>query len=306
MEGLSFISVLVGVLALSLGALYLYFKHRFNYWRDRGVLQLKPSFPFGNCGDLVLMRKSFGETFSEHYKLFAGNAFGGVYMVQRPHLVIRDPDIIKNIVVKDFDHFHDRGFDFDEKIDPLSGNLFMLTGLKWKELRTKLSPTFTSGKMKMMFPTLVDCGVELQEYLQNFADKDDMLEMRDVLAKFSTDVIASCAFGIQCNCLKNPDAEFRQWGKRALEISFEVILRNLMYMILPSVAMALKISNTPNDVTNFFRTMVNETVNFRETHSVERKDFLQLLIKLKNKESLELDTLPTQQNESKYSEFSKQ
>lgn len=297
METLSCISVLVGVFAVSLGALYLYSKHRFNYWRKRGVLQLKPSFPFGNCRDLVLMRKSFGETFAEHYKLFAGNAFGGAYMALRPVLLIRDPDIIKNILVKDFDHFHDHGFDFDEKIDPLSGNLFMLTGLKWKELRTKLSPTFTSGKMKMMFPTLVDCGVELQEYLQNFADKDDMLEMRDVLAKFSTDVIASCAFGIQCNCLKNPDAEFRQWGKKVLEVSFEVILRNLMYMLLPSVAIALKISNTPNDITNFFRTMVHETVNFRERHSVERKDFLQLLIKLKNKESLEPDTLSTQQNE---------
>jgi cytochrome P450 family 6 len=306
METFSCISVLVGVLGVSLGALYVYFKHKFNYWRERGVLQLKPSFPFGNCGDLVLMRKSFGETFADHYKLFAGNKFGGVYLVFRPQLLIRDPDIIKNIIVKDFDHFLDHGFDFDEKIDPLSGNLFMLTGLKWKELRTKLSPTFTSGKMKMMFPTLVECGVELQEYLQNFADKGDMLEMREVLAKFSTDVIASCAFGIQCNCLKNPDAEFRQWGKKALDTSFEVIVRNLLYILVPSVAIALKIPNTPNDVTNFFRTMVHETVNFRETHSVERNDFLQLLIKLKNKENLEPDTLTTQQNESKYSGLSRQ
>jgi cytochrome P450 family 6 len=304
MEALSCISAIFGVLAVFLGALYVYFKHVFNYWNERGVLQLKPSFPFGNCGDLVLMRKSFGETFAEHYKLFAGNAFGGVYLAHRPQLLIRDPDMIKNILVKDFDHFLDRGFDFDEKIDPLNGNLFMLTGLKWKELRAKLSPTFTSGKMKMMFQTLVVCGVELQEYMEKFADEGNMLEMRDVLAKFSTDVIASCAFGIQCNCLKNPDAEFRQWGKKIFEISFEVVLRNLMYILIPSVAIALKIPNTPNNITNFFRTMVHETVNFRETHSVERNDFLQLLIKLKNKENLELDGLPTQENESKYSEVS--
>lgn len=221
-------------------------------------------------------------------------------MILRPNLLIRDPDIIKNILVKDFDHFLDHGFEFDEKIDPLSGNLLLLKGEKWRDLRIKLSPTFTSGKMKMMFPTLVDCGVELQDYVQKFAEKSDMLEMKDVLAKFSTDVIASCAFGIQCNCLKNPDAEFRQWGRRVLETSFEVILRNMLYLMLPSVAIALKISNTPNDVTNFFRTMVHETVKFRETHSVERNDFLQLLIRLKNKQSLEPDALPTQQNESKY------
>jgi cytochrome P450 family 6 len=300
METLSCTSVLLGVMVILLGTLYVYFKNKFNYWKKRGVLYLKPSFPFGNCVDIVLMRKSFGEAYTKHYKMFTGNKCGGIYFVHRPQLLIRDPDVIKNILVKDFDHFHDHGFAFDEKIDPLSGNLFMLTGVKWKELRTKLSPTFTSGKMKMMFQTLVDCGVELREHLKKSAGQEDILELRDVLAKFSTDVIASCAFGIECNCLKNPDAEFRQWGKRIFEPTFEAILRGMLYLLIPSVAIALRISGTPNDITNFFCTMVRETVHFREKHSVKRNDFLQLLIRLKNKESLEPDTSTEQHDPCKY------
>lgn len=290
MEQISCVSVLVSVFLVCFVALYIYFKHKFSYWKKKGVKYLKPSFPLGNCTDIVLMRKSFGETFTELYKTLAGNKFGGIYLGHRPQLIIRDPDLIKAVLVKDFDHFHDHGFASDEKIDPLSGNLFMLNGSKWRELRTKLSPTFTSGKIKTMFHTINKCGIELKDYLKTPADQGETMEFRDVLARYSTDIIASCAFGIECNCLKNPDAEFRKWGRRIFERTFEAIARGMLYFVVPSVPISLGISSTPNDVTTFFRTLVHETVKFRETHAVHRNDFLQLLIRLKNQESLEPDS----------------
>lgn len=290
MEKCSCASVLIAVFLVVLGALYTYFKHKFSYWEKKGVPFLKPSFPLGNCGELILLRKSFGETYTGLYNTLEGNKFGGVFLLHRPQLIIRDPDLIKAVLVKDFDHFHDHGFASDEKIDPLSGNLFMLNGSKWRELRAKLSPTFTSGKMKLMFQTMNNCGKELTEHLKTPADQGEILEFRDVLAKYSTDIIASCAFGIECNCLKNPDAEFRKWGRRIFEPTFDAIARGLLYFLIPSVPIALGITNTPTDIITFFRTLVHETVNFREKHSIKRDDFLQLLIRLKNKESLEPDT----------------
>lgn len=300
MEEISCASVLISVFFVFLGAFYIYFKHKFSYWEKKGVLFLRPSFPLGNCGDLVLMRKSFGEKFTELYNTLAGNKFGGVYLAHRPQLIIRDPDLIKAVLVKDFDHFHDHGFASAEKIDPLSGNLFMLNGSKWRDLRTKLSPTFTSGKMKLMFQTIINCGKELKEHLKTPADRGEMVEFRDVLARYSTDIIASCAFGIECNCLKNPDAEFRKWGKRIFEPTFDAIARGLLYFLVPSVPIALGISSTPNDITTFFRMLVHETVKFREKHSINRNDFLQLLIRLKNRESLEPDTSTEEFDGSKY------
>lgn len=300
MEQISCVSVLISVFVVYLVALYIYFKHKFSYWKKKGVKYLKPSFPLGNCTDIVLMRKSLGETFTELYKTLAGNKFGGIYLGHRPQLIIRDPDLIKAVLVKDFDHFHDHGFASDEKIDPLSGNLFMLNGSKWRELRTKLSPTFTSGKIKLMFHTINKCGMELKEHLKKPADQGEMMEFRDVLAKYSTDIIASCAFGIECNCLKNPDAEFRKWGRRIFEPTFDAIARGMLYFLVPSVPISLGISNTPNDVTTFFRTLVHETVKFRETHAVYRNDFLQLLIRLKNQESLEPDSSTEERDGSKH------
>lgn len=300
MEKISCSSVLISVVLVFLGVWYIYFKHKFNYWKKKGFLFLKPSFPMGNCRDFVLLRKSFGETYTELYKTLTGNKFGGVYMLHQPQLVIREPDLIKAVLVKDFDHFHDHGFKSDEKLDPLSTNLFMLNGSKWRELRTKLSPTFTSGKMKLMFQTVINCGMELKEHLKTPAVQGEMMEFRDVLAKYSTDIIASCAFGIECNCLKNPDAEFRKWGRRIFEPTFEAMVRGMLYFLVPSVPISLGISNTPNDIVTFFRTLVHETVKFREKHSINRNDFLQLLIRLKNKESLEPDTSTEDFDGSKY------
>jgi cytochrome P450 family 6 len=62
--------------------------------------------------------------------------------------------------------------------------------------------------MKMMFQTLVECGHELGSILEKSASNEEIIEIKDILARYSTDVISSFAFGIQCNCLKNPNAEF--------------------------------------------------------------------------------------------------
>jgi cytochrome P450 family 6 len=42
---------------------------------------------------------------------------------------------------------HDRGFFVDEELEPPSGHLFLLPGNTWRNIRIKLSLTFTSGKM---------------------------------------------------------------------------------------------------------------------------------------------------------------
>ena len=150
------------------------------------------------------------------YKELEGEKYGGTYSLTKPSFIFRDPDTIKNVLVKDFSSFHDRVLLLDEELEPLTGNLFLLSGNRWRNLRVKLTPTFTSGKMKMMLQTVVDCGLELGSVLEKSASNEEVIEMKDILARFITDVISSCAFGIQCNCLKNPDVEFRQWGRKIL------------------------------------------------------------------------------------------
>jgi len=277
--------------AASLGIyilLYTYFIYSYSYWKKKGVAYIEPSFPFGNIGDALLQRKSCGLTFQKIYNGLEGYDLGGTYVFSRPTLVVRGPDMIKSILVKDFIHFHDHGTYFDEENDPLSAHLFMLTGQRWRNLRTKLTPTFTAGKIKMMFQILVDCGNQLRAHVEQSAANGDTIEVKDILAKFSTDIIASFAFGVQCNCLQNPNAEFRIWGRKIFQTNFKTGIRDLAIFLSPTLASIVKIPFVPTDVTKYFKRMVKETIKYRENENVTRNDFMQLLIQMKSKTSLDM------------------
>ena len=278
----------VGVLAAGvLAVVYAYFKVSFTYWKKKNIPYVEPNFPFGNLADTLRFRKSIGLVYDEFYKKLEGQKYGGIYACTKPILVFRDPDIIKNVLVKDFFSFHDRGLFTDEEIDPLSGHLFLLGGSSWRNLRVKLTPTFTSGKMKMMFQALVECGQELGSILEKCANNEEVIEVKDILARYSTDIIASCAFGIQCNCLKKPDAEFRQWGRKLFEPTFRNIITGLLSPLFRKVLSVLRLGPIDPKVSKYFRNMVEETVNYRERNNVTRNDFLQLLIQIKNKVNLD-------------------
>jgi cytochrome P450 family 9 len=91
----------------------------------------------------------------------------GIFSFDKPSLLIRDVELVKNILVKDFQNFMDRTFSFDDKFDPVIGkNIASLKGQLWRHLRTNLSPVFTSRKMKMMFYLVDTCGKELADCLE--------------------------------------------------------------------------------------------------------------------------------------------
>lgn len=42
-----------------------------------------------------------------------------------------------------------------------------------------------------MFPTLVECGDSLLKFVDKYAEKGQTLEVRDILARYTTNIIAS-------------------------------------------------------------------------------------------------------------------
>ncbi|XP_067009313.2 probable cytochrome P450 6a14 [Anabrus simplex] len=288
--GLVFGSFLVDVLALVgvlFGWLAWYFNSNFGYWKKRGVPYAKPEPFFGNFREIFTVRKNLGEGFQNIYNQLEGHRFGGAFRFRYPIVVIRDPELIKQILVKDFLHFQGRGLKVDPENDPLSQHLFSLSGPIWRALRTKLTPTFTSGKMKMMFQLMEECSVQLDKYISECNDKSDILEMKEVLAKFTTDIIGTCAFGLHCSSMDDENSEFRQMGRRVFETSTLVAMKRLVTGIVPQLSTVLKLSLIDKKVTNFFLKIVKETVEYREKNNIKRNDFLQLLIQLKNQGKIE-------------------
>jgi cytochrome P450 family 6 len=171
----------------------------------------------------------------------------------------------------------------------LGAHLLNLTGTKWKILRSKLTPTFTSGKMKMMFNLMTECADQLKHYLEEPARNGEILEMKEVMAKFTTDIIGSCAFGLQCNSMTDSDSEFRKMGKRVFATSFGARLRRTLRTFCPFPLKLFRIGMLPEEVSNFFMEAVKDVIEYREKNSVVRNDFMKLLIQLKNKVTIHDD-----------------
>jgi len=276
----------MNIILLTIGTLifisFLYIKRKFSYWKSKGVPYVKPEFPYGNLKGMGTSVHG-SQIMLKLYKKLKGNGpFGGIYFFIQPAILVTDPELAKSIFVKDFNYFHDRGVYFNEKDDPLSGHLFSLEGQRWKNVRAKLSPTFTSGKMRMMFNTVLDVGNEFCKYLLPYAEKSSEIEMKDIAARFTTDVIGSCAFGIECNSLKNPDNEFRKMAHKIFDEPTISTMRIFFMSAFRDFSRKLGLKITDPDVSKFFIGVVKETVDYREKNDVKRNDFMNLLLQIKN------------------------
>lgn len=173
--------------------------------------------------------------------------------------------------------------------DPLSAHLFNIDNPKWKPLRTKLTPTFTSGKMKMTYQTVLDVGDRFIKRLriESNAAVNNEIEIRDILQRFTTDVIGSTAFGLECNSLEDPKNEFRNKSKKVLDAPKFPPWIQMVLLAFKGLARKLHIKHLHSDSSDFFIRIVNETIQYREMNNISRNDFMHLLIQLKNKGALD-------------------
>lgn len=232
----------------------------------------------------VRTARSFNEIWTSYYNKFRGSGpFAGFYWFRRPAVFVLETSLAKQILIKEFNKFTDRGFFHNPEDDPLSGQLFLLDGQKWRTMRNKLSSTFTSGKMKYMFPTVVKVANEFTDVFGQNVAKSPVVEVRELLARFTTDVIGTCAFGIECSSLKDPDAEFREMGRRSLTEQRLGPVGIGFVNSFPNLARRLHMKMTAEPIERFFMRIVRETVAFREQNNIRRNDFMDQLIDLKNK-----------------------
>ncbi|XP_058979710.1 probable cytochrome P450 6a14 [Musca domestica] len=281
MLGLVETLLILGLISL-LFALY----SHYSYWQRHGVPQQTPLPFLGNMKG-VGTEKHFCEIVQEIYGKFKNKSpIGGLYVFIRKSAVILDLEVIKHVLIKDFSNFHDRGVFNNVRDDPLTGHLVTLEGEQWRAMRNKLSPVFTSARMKYMFPTVARVAENLVEVVHEMlrsGNSAEILEMKELCARFTTDVIGTCAFGIDCCSLKNPKAEFRQRGRAIFsERRYHPLIQQFMFSN-PKLARRLRMKFFPDHITKFFLNVIKETVEYRQENGVKRNDFLDLLIELKAK-----------------------
>jgi len=257
----------------------------FTYWERKGVPYEKPLPLIGNMKGIG-SKYHFRDINQRIYDQFKGKApFAGMYTFIRRTALITDLDLIKQVMIKDFNYFQDRGGFSNPRDDPLTGHLFSLEGDEWRSMRHKLSPVFTSGKMKLMTGVIVEVGQRLGDAMDKAVKEakvdDGNVEIKDLCARFTTDVIGSCAFGLECHSLQDPKAEFRQKGRDIFTKRRHSQIVEAFLTTNAKLAKLLRMKVLPNDITDFFLSAVKNTVDYRLKNGIKRNDFIDQLIEIR-------------------------
>ena len=275
-----YLEIFCGIAALCL-AFYYYFITVLDFWKVRGVPGPQPIPVLGNIKDVMLMRMSMSDYLKKVYDEYKHEPMVGIFTRKTPILLLHDPELIKDILIKDFSKFADRGLPVHEKAEPLSPHIFNLEAKRWRPLRSRLSPVFTSGKIKDMFPLILECADHLEQYLEKVVARGEPIECRELTAKYTTDVIGSCAFGIEINAISDEESEFRRVGRTVFAINWKQLLRFRARQMFPRLYNWLGYILPPTEITTFFTKVIVDTINYRENNNVTRPDFVNMLMELK-------------------------
>ncbi|XP_011706859.1 PREDICTED: cytochrome P450 9e2-like [Wasmannia auropunctata] len=264
--------------------------HRiFSYWKNKGVPYLPNSFSsFVMDWKLFFGYISFTDHFQYLYNYYPDAKYIGILDLFKPTLLVRDHELIKNMVVKDFEHFPDHRDFVNNDVDALfSKSLFFLRGNRWREMRNTLSPSFTASKMKFMFDLLSKCSHDFVNYLVDHPELCHEIETKEAFRRYTTDVIATAAFGISVNSMKDRDNEFFIKGVEATKLPTGLlgIVKIIILLKCPWLAKLIGLTIFPPATSKFFKKIVQETIRAREEKNIVRPDMIHLLMQSWDKES---------------------
>lgn len=150
------ISVIISLAATIGFLLYLYCRKNLDFFKRHNVAYFKADPIFGHFRDLIFMRTSPADVIYKIYnhKKLEDQSYGGVFIVQKPGIFIKNIDLIKRIMITDSNKFNDHYADTSQGDAMGIHNMFLAKGQKWREIRRKMVQAYTSGKMKNMFPLI--------------------------------------------------------------------------------------------------------------------------------------------------------
>lgn len=280
--------LIFGALLVAAASLLWYTHYRqMNYFKRMGFVHEKPHWLFGNCSGIGVT-KHFLHIYKEYYDKFKHKApVAGFYLFFKTSVFVMDLGVINQILIKDFQNFPSRGFYYHEEVDPLSAHLFSLNGDRWKKLRSKLTQAFTSGKMKIMFPAVLDISKTYVRALTKSLDGKSSVDIKDWNIRYMTDVIGSMILGIDCQSLADPTAEFRAlMSKLFLEKKITNPVDGFI-MGYPDFCKKFNVKITPKAIENFIIQAIGDALSYRRKNEINSKDFLSILMNLKDESCLD-------------------
>nr|WCC58056.1 cytochrome P450 [Pharsalia antennata] len=261
--------------------LYKYCSKNYDYWKKKGIYYLKPKPFIGNLSDVVNFKKTMAHWQQDVYNS-TDEPYVGVFVFHKPVLTLRSPKLIKEVLMKHFDHFMNRTAQIPDHNQIFKHALFFSKNQDWKVMRTKMTPAFTSGKLKTMLPIVRNIGDEMSVYLKK---NQGLLDVKEIGTKYAAEVIARTAFGINAYCFGEEESNFEEIVRKFFDFNWKLALSQSAHMFMHSLVSLFRLEIADTKAINYLRVAFWQTINQREKTNVKGNDLIDIIVELKhNKE----------------------
>ncbi|XP_047989622.1 cytochrome P450 6B2-like [Leguminivora glycinivorella] len=275
-------------IGLFLTLFYFYCINTYNYWSRRGVKQISLFSLLRMFKRQCLKQVNEVELYEKVYAKYPNEKIVGFYIFTSPVLMVRDPEIIKYVLIRDFDTFYSRGiFQLDKVPEPFLDQITSGEGDLWKLLRQNLSPAFSTGKVKGMFPQILTRAEKLQRIACK-ADKGEV-DAVDLVKRYSVDVVGACGLGIDLDTLNGEHEVVLKLGKRIFKKTNRDVLVYFLKCTMPAIFKHVHL--IPSFVQDATKAVVKIIMEQRNDEPYDKNDFVDLLLKLKEKGVMVGDSL---------------
>ncbi|XP_054157520.1 cytochrome P450 3A24-like [Oppia nitens] len=214
------------------------------------------------------------DLYTKYGKLF------GVYESTRPVLYLAEPDLIRDILVKDFHNFINRR-DLTTGSDPLGDNMVtLIKDDKWKRVRTVMSTTFTTGKLKKMIPLINECLQTMDKNFNTISLGKTGSDVKTVFGTYSMEVIIQVAFGTKVDALYDKNNPIIENAKKFFRRKFDY--QYFLFIFAPYLAKYFNLTLFDKNASKFFSDFTLKIIEDRRSRTqltdIKRNDFLQLML----------------------------
>ncbi|CAG2161500.1 unnamed protein product [Oppiella nova] len=161
-------------------------------------------------------------------------------------------------------------------------SLNQLCGDDWKRVRSIVTPIFSSGKLRRMYPQIRQCLASLLNYVDVLAENRQELDMLETFSKFLLDMNAATIFATKLNLYKSATD-----GNTTSEHPFVIHAREkfvfkawkeMASLVLPQFVLKLiRLADTKAD--QFFQGYIRNMLKARRDNPGKKhQDFVQMLM----------------------------
>ncbi|XP_067674794.1 cytochrome P450 3A5-like [Haliotis asinina] len=255
---------------------YAYGKKRNRLFKDAGIPGPEPVIYIGHFHQFV-MKGAYIKEWEKYGKVF------GVFLGGLPLISVTDPEIIREVCIKDFQHFTDRtNLDLDDY--PVTKSILLEKGANWKRIRNIVTPLFSGAKLRMMCDRIDQCSCVLTNNFVKAAESNQSIEVKPYFGAFTMDAISSTAFGIDVDSQSDFKNVFVEEAKKFFGegIQNPLVMLAMIFPALTPLFRALGVSTFSRSTRKFFTKVLNEMIEQRKADmragKTKRHDFFQLLM----------------------------